>query len=37
MCPLIQEGDALPQEILDAILLHLIEPRKVRTTLIFQY
>lgn len=28
MCPLIQEGDALPQEILDAILLHLIEPRK---------
>jgi hypothetical protein len=29
MSPLIQEGDALPQEILETILIHLVNPKKV--------
>lgn len=30
MCPLIQEGDTVPQELLDVILMSLIDPRKTK-------
>ena len=29
MCPIIQEGDSLPQELLDTVLVNIIEPQKV--------
>lgn len=29
MCPIIQEGDSVPQELLDTVLMNIIEPQKV--------
>lgn len=29
MCPIIQEGDSVPQELLDTVLINIIEPQKV--------
>ena len=29
MCPIIQEGDSIPQELLDTVLVNIIEPQKV--------
>lgn len=29
MCPIIQEGDSVPQELLDTVLIHIIDPQKV--------
>lgn len=29
MCPIIQEGDSVPQELLDTVLVNIIEPQKV--------
>lgn len=37
MSPIIQEGDSLPQEILETILLQLVSPRKVSSLFAFYY
>ena len=29
MCPIIQEGESVSQELLDAVLINIIEPQKV--------
>ena len=29
MCPIIQEGDSVPQELLDTVLINIIDPQKV--------
>ncbi len=31
MCPIIIEGDSVPQELLDIVLINIIEPQKVIT------
>ena len=31
MCPIIQEGDSVPQEVLDTVLINVIEPQKVNS------